>query len=77
MRFMMLVKANKDYEAGAPPSPELMAAVAKLADEATARGVIAPFGTSSHCEPFQYCTWKAVMPYRVKVMEGVGSTGAE
>jgi len=26
MRFMMLVKANKDVEAGAPLNPELMAA---------------------------------------------------
>jgi hypothetical protein len=32
MRFMMIVKANKDSEAGAPPNPELMAAVAKLAE---------------------------------------------
>ena len=44
MRFMMLVKANKDFEAGAPPNPELMAAVAKLADEATARGVMVTAG---------------------------------
>jgi len=44
MRFMMLVKANKDFEAGAPPNPELMAAVAKLADEATARGVMVTSG---------------------------------
>jgi len=35
---MMLVKADKGYEAGAPPNPELMAAIAKLAEEATARG---------------------------------------
>ena len=41
---MMLVKANKDFEAGAPPNPELMAAVAKLADEATARGVMVTSG---------------------------------
>ena len=40
---MMLVKANKDFEAGTPPNPELMAAVAKLADEATARGVMVSF----------------------------------
>jgi len=38
MRFMMLVKADKDYEAGAPPNPELMAAISKLGEEATARG---------------------------------------
>ncbi len=44
MRFMMIVKANKDYEAGAPPNPELMAAIAKLADEATARGAMVMAG---------------------------------
>src|SRR5262249_41646937 len=44
MRFMMLVKANKDFEAGAPPNPELMAAIARLADEATARGVMVAAG---------------------------------
>jgi hypothetical protein len=44
MRFMMLVKANKDYEAGAPPNPELMQAVAKLAHEATVSGVMVAAG---------------------------------
>jgi len=44
MRFMMLVKANKDSETGAPPNPELMAAIAKLADEAAARGVMVGAG---------------------------------
>ena len=29
MRYMMLVKGNKDYEAGIPPKKELMEAVAK------------------------------------------------
>jgi hypothetical protein len=51
MRYMMLVKANKDYEAGIPPSPELMAAVSKLADAATARGAMVTAGgllPSSH-----------------------------
>ena len=39
MRFMVLVKGNTDYEAGRPPSPELMEAIAKLAgnQSATAR----------------------------------------
>ena len=40
----MLVKATKDSEAGAPPNPELMAAIAKLAEEATARGVMVTAG---------------------------------
>ena len=51
MRFMMLVKANKDSEAGAPPSPELIAAITKLSNEATARGVMVGAGAllpSSH-----------------------------
>jgi len=33
MRFMMIVKANKDYEAGQQPSPALMEAVGKLSQE--------------------------------------------
>lgn len=34
MRFMAMIKATKDYEAGRPPKPELMAAMGKLsADE--------------------------------------------
>ena len=44
MRFMMLVKATKDSEAGAPPKPELMAAIAKLSEEASARGVMVTAG---------------------------------
>lgn len=38
MRFMMLVKANPDYEAGKPPSPELMAEVARLGEEQMKKG---------------------------------------
>jgi hypothetical protein len=40
MRFMMIVKANKDYEAGRPPSPELMAAIGKLTEEGMKSGVV-------------------------------------
>ena len=40
MRFMMLVKATRDSEAGAAPNPQLMAAVTKLAEEATALGAL-------------------------------------
>jgi hypothetical protein len=38
MRFMAMIKATKDYEAGAPPRPELMAAMDKLANEMKERG---------------------------------------
>ena len=44
MRFMMLVKATRDSEAGAAPNPQLMAAVAKLAGEATASGALITAG---------------------------------
>jgi hypothetical protein len=38
MRFMMIVKANKESEAGRPPSPELMAAIGKLTEEGMKSG---------------------------------------
>jgi len=40
MRFMMIVKANKSYEAGEPPNPALMAAVAKLGEEQMRNGTL-------------------------------------
>src|ERR1044072_4191947 len=39
MRFMAIVKPGKDYEAGRPPSPELMAAMGKLSQEQARLGV--------------------------------------
>jgi hypothetical protein len=44
MRFMMIVKADKNYEAGAPPPPELMAAVGKLSEEMIKAGVLLETG---------------------------------
>jgi len=41
---MMLVKSNKDSEAGAPPNPELMGAIAELAEKATASGAMVTAG---------------------------------
>ena len=40
MRFMMIVKGSKDYEAGIPPSPELMASIGKLTQEMMKAGVV-------------------------------------
>jgi len=39
MRFMAIVKATKDYEAGRPPSPELMVAMGNLAEEEQKLGI--------------------------------------
>jgi hypothetical protein len=38
MRFMMLVKGNQDYEAGRPPSPELLEAIGRLSAEMAQSG---------------------------------------
>ncbi len=44
MRFLMLVKSTRDSEAGLPPKPELMAAVAKMAEEASKSGALVGSG---------------------------------
>jgi hypothetical protein len=40
MRFMAIVKATKDSEAGAPPSKELLAAMGKFNEEMVKAGVM-------------------------------------
>ena len=44
MRFMAIVKPGKDYEAGKPPSPELMAAMGRLNQESVAAGIFVTGG---------------------------------
>ena len=44
MRFMMIVKANQDFEAGAPLNPELMAAIGQLSQEAVRKGTMVTSG---------------------------------
>jgi len=40
MRFMMIVKGDKNYESGIPPSPELMAVIGKHTEEMMKAGVV-------------------------------------
>jgi len=40
MRYMMMIKATKDYEAGLPPNLQLMAGMGKLTEEMTKAGVL-------------------------------------
>ena len=40
MRYLMMVKGDADYEAGKPPSPELMEGMGRLHEEMTRSGVI-------------------------------------
>ena len=44
MRFMMLVKANTDYEAGKPPSPALLEAIGKASEAQAAAGILLEAG---------------------------------
>jgi hypothetical protein len=44
MRYMMIVKADKSYEAGVPPSPELMAAIGKLSEDHARAGILIDAG---------------------------------
>ncbi|HEU5042378.1 MAG TPA: YciI family protein [Gemmatimonadales bacterium] len=44
MRFLMLVKADRDYEAGKPPRPELLAAIGGLSEEMGRAGVLLETG---------------------------------
>ncbi|HEX6052051.1 MAG TPA: YciI family protein [Gemmatimonadaceae bacterium] len=40
MRYLMMVKATRESEAGAPPDPALMEAIGKLAEESFRSGVL-------------------------------------
>jgi hypothetical protein len=44
MRFIAMVKATKESEAGQPPNPSLMAAIGKLAEESARAGVVIEMG---------------------------------
>ena len=44
MRYMMIVKATKDSEAGRPPNPRLITAISKMAQEAAERGTMVATG---------------------------------
>jgi hypothetical protein len=44
MRFMMLVKAGKDYEAGQPPDATLSERIGQLGEELVRRGVMVEMG---------------------------------
>ena len=44
MRFIMLVKADKEFERGAPPPPALMAAIGKLGQEMAKAGKLLQTG---------------------------------
>jgi hypothetical protein len=44
MRYMMMIKATPDYEAGRPPNPALIASMGALAEEMARTGVLESTG---------------------------------
>ena len=44
MRFILMVKADKDYEAGVAPNPELYAAIGQLTQDMMRSGVLVEVG---------------------------------
>ena len=44
MRFILMVKADKDYEAGVAPNPELYAAIGQLTEDMMRSGVLVEVG---------------------------------
>ncbi len=44
MRYMMIVKCDKDYEAGKMPDPALLEAIGKLSREQAAAGILIDAG---------------------------------
>ena len=44
MKYMMMVKADKNYENGMPPDPRLMAAIGKHAEEMIKAGILLETG---------------------------------
>lgn len=44
MKFMLLTNATQETEAGSPPDPRMMAAVAELVEDLTRRGVLVSTG---------------------------------
>ena len=44
MKYMMMVKADTDYEAGKPPDPRLIAAIGQHAQEMSKAGVLLETG---------------------------------
>ncbi len=40
MKFMMIVKANKEYEAGMPPDPKLIEVIGKYSQEMAEKGIL-------------------------------------
>jgi len=44
MKFMLMMKATKDYEGGQPPDPKLMAAMGPYVEQLAQRGVLVETG---------------------------------
>ncbi len=56
MRFMLMTKVDKNYEAGISPSAELMTAIGELTKEMTKAGVLVDTGGLMPSAKVRACT---------------------
>jgi hypothetical protein len=67
MRFMMMVKGTKEYEAGAPPNPELMAAMGTYTEERAKAGI---FLDGGGLKPSRYGARLQLASGKISVVDG-------
>ena len=70
MRFMMLVKATPESEAGLPPNPELMAAIGRLTEEQLASGKLVAMLDGGGLFPSSQAARVRLAGGRVTVVDG-------
>jgi hypothetical protein len=70
MRFMMLVKATPESEAGLPPNPELMAATGRLTQEQLASGKLVAMLDGGGLFPSSQAARVKLAGGRVTVVDG-------
>lgn len=70
MRFMMLVKATPQSEAGLPPNPELMAAIGRLTEEQLASGKLVAMLDGGGLFPSSQAARVKLAGGRVTVVDG-------
>lgn len=67
MRFMMMVKGTKDYEAGMPPPAELMEVMGKYTEEKAKAGI---FLDGGGLKPSRYGARLQLANGKIKVVDG-------
>ena len=76
MRYMMMIKATKDYEEGHPPSPELMVAMGKLSEEMMQAGKLLSSGGLQPSARGTRLSWRRLLRPRCATPTEMESTSS-